>query len=35
MAFERIQLEKGIRLAGKDRWEVQVTIRLPGVRLRP
>jgi Phage integrase, N-terminal SAM-like domain len=26
MALERVQLEKGIRLVGKDRWEVQVHI---------
>jgi integrase len=26
MAFERVQLEKGIRLIGEDRWEVQVHI---------
>jgi hypothetical protein len=26
MAFERVQMEKGIRLVGEDRWEVQVHI---------
>jgi integrase len=26
MAFERVQVEKGIRLVGEDRWEVQVHI---------